>query len=167
MPKRIRDLTTENAVRGHFVPADSPTGTTYKVLLGQAGGILVSDSEGFPLDGSGRRIVFSGTNSNGWFLRLSDGTQFCWSLHTNNDFGEVFNGDDGAYKYRTKVWVFPAAFSNVPAVVHSGDVGDYKVEMFSVYDITTTQTKIDVGQYNTSHDVSYFVTSTLAIGRWY
>lgn len=74
-----------------------------------AGNILgtVSQSGGVPTG----RLFETGSNANGRFLRLPDGTQFCWSgaltLSTNPSDNAMLSAP----------WTFPAAFSEAPNVM--------------------------------------------------
>jgi hypothetical protein len=60
-------------------------------------------------------IIQRGSNANGEFLRLADGTQICWH---SLDLGSITAAGSGTYAdpYRTVTsgWTFPAAFSSVP-----------------------------------------------------
>jgi len=107
----------------------------------------------------------SGSNSNGYYIRFADGTQICWASHPDSSFGSVQVGEDANYRYRTKIWTFPATFTAAPAVLATGDISGARVDVITAYGANTTQCTLEAGQYNTSTvDVGAFY--TFAIGRW-
>jgi hypothetical protein len=106
-----------------------------------------------------------GSTSNGSYIRFADGTQMCWASHTDASFGSVMTGDDANYRYRTKIWTFPAAFISAPVVLTSGDVFGARIDILTAYAVTPTQCALEIGQYNTSA-VSVSGAYSLAIGRW-
>lgn len=80
-----------------------------ETLLGQ-----VTQSGGVPTGA----VLERGSNANGEFLRLADGTQFCWSAALtvsaiNTALGPIFESEAIS-------WVYPAAFSAIPPFVSAG-----------------------------------------------
>lgn len=111
------------------------------------------------------RIVESGSNYNGSYIRYDDGTQICWASHSPTSFGSVQTGTDTNYKYKNKTWGYPAAFAAAPIVITSGDLAEARVDVTNAYGVTTTQCILEAGQYNTT-DVVVNAFYTFAIGRW-
>lgn len=106
-----------------------------------------------------------GSNSNGSYIRFANGTQICWASHDPTSFGSMLTGTDPNYKYRNKVWVYPAAFVATPAVIAGGDVAGQRMDATMAYGVSATACTLEAGQYNTTAvNVSEFY--TLAIGRW-
>ncbi len=111
-------------------------------------------------------IVAASRNPLSGFVRYDNGMQICWASHEQESFGNVNTGNDPAYKYRLKVWTFPAAFISPPVVLASGDVAGARVDVINVHgggDIAACL--LEVGQYN-APDVNLNPIYTLAIGRW-
>jgi hypothetical protein len=106
-----------------------------------------------------------GHNANGSYIRFADGTQICWSSHADSTFGTLVTGLDTNYKYRTKTWVYPAAFAVNPVVVVSGDLEGARLDVFNVVSVGTSVCSLEVGQYNTTN-VTVAQCFSLAIGRW-
>jgi len=146
-------LKTSGATTQVYVPKSADPGIYWRQY---AGGTW------FPWATAG---VMYGSNSNGSYTRFADGTQICWASHDPASFGSMLTGSDANYKYKTKTWVFPAAFTAVPVATTSGDISGPRVDILNAIVSTTTQCSLEAGQYNTSAvDVAVFY--TLAIGRW-
>jgi len=110
-------------------------------------------------------IVMAIRNSDSGYIRYDNGMQIAWASHNPASFGSVETGLDTNYKYRTKTWVFPAAFAIAPVVIASGDVVGSRIDVINVYGHTPTYCFLEVGQYNTSN-VDPNLIYTFAIGRW-
>jgi hypothetical protein len=110
-------------------------------------------------------IVAAGRSSTSGYIRYDNGVQICWASHDPGSFGGVVTGIDSNYKYRSKTWVFPAAFTTAPVVIASGDVLGGRVDVINVYEHTPIQCTLEAGQYNTN-DVDVNTVYTFAIGRW-
>jgi hypothetical protein len=152
--------------QGHLLVLKT-SGATTQVYVPQGGdpGIYWRQYAGGAWSSWATASVMYGSNSNGSYIRFADGTQICWASHSDSSFGSVSTGDDANYKYRTKTWAFPAAFTAAPAVQVSGDVAGARVDVLNTHSVTTTQCTLEVGQYNTS-GVTVSACHTLAIGRW-
>ncbi len=114
--------------------------------------------------GPGNIVAASRSVSSG-YIRYDNGMQICWAQHEPESFGNVETGLDNNYKYRSKTWVFPAAFVTAPVVIASGDVVGSRVDVINVYGHNPIQCILEVGQYNTDN-VDPNATYTFAIGRW-
>jgi hypothetical protein len=55
----------------------------------------------------------SGSNANGHYVRLTDGTQICWTMKASTD---TLTGESGGLFWDQQTVAFPAAFSAVPVV---------------------------------------------------
>jgi hypothetical protein len=106
-----------------------------------------------------------GSNSNGSYIRFADGTQICWASHDPNSFGSVVGGDDTNYKYRTKTWVYPAAFTAAPAIFVLADFTGARLDFGTANGVSATQCTLEAGQYggNAANLANFY---SLAIGRW-
>lgn len=64
-------------------------------------------------------IVDQGENSNGHYIRYSDGTQVCWAqpfgLNTENSTGSLYTSD-------TKFWTYPKSFVDTAPVIVSANI---------------------------------------------
>ena len=126
----------------------------------------VSQSGGVPTGA----VIERGSNSNGEFVRLADGTQIC--VLTNNSSAEVAArltsltaGDTGSY-----TWTYPAEFSARPEVV--ADYGSNS-EVIRVIaqprrkaDRSATQSVIN-WRVETAVGGSAMQLDAIAIGRWF
>jgi hypothetical protein len=100
--------------------------------------------------------VESGSNANGFYIRLSDGTQMCW---------HSFSITPSASNTPTLgAWTFPIAFSATPYVQVSvnSTVPGTTVTGWSSSGATTTATNVYVTRANTTTTVML----VFAIGRW-
>ena len=59
-------------------------------------------------------IIEQGSNSNGEWIRLANGTQVCWSLLAESV--DIIYGADSLYRSETIWRTYPAAFIAVPSV---------------------------------------------------
>jgi hypothetical protein len=105
------------------------------------------------------------SNSNGEFIRFSDGLQICWASHDPTSFGAENTGIDPNYKYRLKTWVYPAAFIAPPIVLASGDISGFGADIAVAYSASMTQCILEAGRYGTGA-ASVHSFYSLAIGRW-
>lgn len=141
-----------------------------------AGNILgpVSQSGGIPTG----RMFETGSNANGRFLRLPDGTQFCWSgaltLSTNPSDNAMLSAP----------WTFPAAFSEAPNVMATLSVNSGVFSGFG--SLTVSQIRQLLGAPTAQNSVSTTICELLvcfgqlapvgaqmtgqrafAVGRWF
>jgi len=112
-------------------------------------------------------IIERGTNANGDYVRYADGTQICWktittTTGTSTVVGAIYGSDalgQGS---------FPASFSALPNVTHSGYISSGNVNgMWSGCYTTPTQTSW--GNYRLLAAGAYaagFI-NVVAVGRWY
>jgi hypothetical protein len=118
-----------------------------------------------------RAGVLYGSNSNGSYVRLPDGTQICWASHSDASYGSTITNTINTYvvyKFRTKTWTFPAAFTSAPTVLHNGDVSETTgfPETFGVYNVNTSQCQLEAGQVGSASNPQIAASFTIAIGRW-
>lgn len=109
-------------------------------------------------------IIERGSNSNGWFVRMADGTQICGftdtaSIVTTNAGGSVFYSP-------TKALTYPSSFTAVPevspSVVYAG------TGSFAWLGLVSSKTSTDVSISAVGHNSSGTVfLSYIAIGRWF
>jgi hypothetical protein len=127
-------------------------------LLSKLAGLLsVAETAGM----ASGKIVDSGSNANGNWVKYSDGTMICWNrtvsqLGTTTASGQLFMSD-------IATWTFPVSFSSLPIVtpraygssvrwgVLVGEaVGSATLRIMST---TSSATVSDIG--------------AIAVGRWY
>jgi len=140
--------------------------STLQALFFYRGNIVgnVSQSGGVPTGA----ILQRGSNANGEFLRLADGTLICWKIQTVTT--TISNSDGGAIVYSPTVdlGAFPATFLGAPAVALTLAGGGAGAVMVSGL---VPQTNSIWGQYFLGSGINrasatYYV-SCEAKGRWY
>lgn len=157
------------------------------------GDILFEDSEGtelgriwrdaasklytrFGSEDKSREIVTidaSGSNSNGRYIRYSDGTQICWHSQsfssTSGMWSPSVSYPFGYYQYLITSWTFPATFVSAPAVSVSGDITGAMMESHNAYSASTTGCSVESGTLNpggTDTSGPALSRTLIAIGRW-
>lgn len=125
----------------------------------------VSQSGGVPTGA----ILQRGSNANGEFLRLADGTQICWKTQTVNT--AISNSDGGSVLYSPAVVLgaYPAAFSgeapSTPLSVSGGGAGAF------LSSSSASPTLTNWGSYfltsGASRAAANYYVSCIAIGRWF
>ena len=165
----INELDTEKVAKTEVIAiANGGTGATSANAAADAigafrkGTILgtVSQSAGVPTGA----VIESGSNANGKYVRLADGTQICFVQLTAA--GNISTAYGSVYTTGTKGWTFPAAFVAVPSttVSESSGVGDCWGGL-GVASSTTTNTTF---QLLRAGPFSAVPTAALtAVGRWY
>ena len=116
-------------------PDDTTPGRLMRADYGYGPGNLlgpVSQNGGLPTGA----VIEQGSNGNGYYLRLADGTQICW--HT-----QVFAGVDiaiptgGAYRSELFSVDFPMAFADTPTVTLTGTRTDGSWDVWDVLSAVT------------------------------
>lgn len=113
----------------------------------------VSQSAGVPTGA----LIGSGSNANGSYTRLADGTQMCWHTFSITP--------SGANTPTLATWTFPIAFSAAP-IMHVSVVSTVPgttVTGWSAGVATTTTSPVYVTRTNTTTTVML----VYAIGRWF
>jgi hypothetical protein len=116
----------------------------------------------------------AGSNSNGDWMRFSNGLQICWLYHLKpcNSFAWSTVTLQGQIYYYTggNTWIFPSTFliSKPLSVSLSGDVPVACLEVHNVYNSTSTQCTYEHGCNNSTVTTlaSNMVRQFLAIGYW-
>jgi len=179
--KRITDLPDRAVASDDYLEIDGLTNGSARLPVGRAGGppILNANGEvtdrlahegvadgvaklnaaGMPITAANEAVVESGSNSNGYWIKLADGTQICWhrlpvSWPDNSDSTSV-------------TWTFPVAFASTPQYFLGIAAGGNAAYLFLI------------GAYNESTGSVQFVLKTLsaqpaanrqvlvqAVGRW-
>lgn len=109
---------------------------------------------------NGKAVVTTGSNANGIYLRLSDGTQFCWNSLAQ--FGALMGAVD------EQTWTFPITFAGSPYVLVSES--EYLTNAFAYYKVkaVSTSTAVVRGLFTTPFArANYAACNVLAIGRWF
>lgn len=108
--------------------------------------------------------VIYGSNSNGSYVRFSDGTQICWWEATVTD--QAINSAYGTLYGGTRQWTFPASFVSKPSVPSPqfkwGSSGSWGA-VSSVSNSLATLRGIDIASRETG--TACYI-SAIAIGRW-
>lgn len=103
-------------------------------------------------------VVSSGSNSNGSYLRLADGTQICrftgLSQICNVASGPIFTSTEAT-------WTYPATFVDTPEVTASSSTNSRWAA------VTPGPTSALVRQYQTATSATATSVSLIAIGRWF
>ncbi|UNM17261.1 phage tail protein [Pseudomonas sp. ArH3a] len=132
------------------------TTLSYEGVLNVPGGIQLN----------GKNLVERGSNANGDYVRLADGTQICWKRITtdasSNAIGAIYGS--GAFG----AGPFPASFTEIPKIVHSGYIASGTVNaMWSSCYSTPSQTSwgnyrmLSAGSYGAGY------IDVVAVGRWF
>lgn len=105
-------------------------------------------------------IVQQGSNSNGEYVRYSNGVQECWgnpfSLQTSTSVGALYRSDP-------RQWTYPKEFASTSDLVVMGDIRSFD-RWVTVSTIDTTQASVSaMGVYNSS---AAYTTMLYAKGRW-
>lgn len=119
----------------------------------------VSQAAGLPT-GS---VIERGTNANGDYVRLADGTQICWCEKSSTDSQNIASG--ALYRTEGETVVFPASFAAGAAVqVNPGQSGTAEA-WFTAEDPTVSSVQMyRMGTDNTATNVTY---RCMALGRWF
>jgi hypothetical protein len=114
-----------------------------------AGSILgtVSQSGGIPTG----RVIERGSNANGEFVRLADGTQTCWRTLTAATGAGV-------------AWTFPAVFSVAPVVTGNAIAA---AQTAVVLDAAPSATAVTLSARGTNDARRADAMHVMAIGRWF
>lgn len=111
----------------------------------------------------GYEVVASGGNSNGDYVRFSNGVQICWRRTTSTSISP--NIKYGSVYITTTTWTYPIAFSNTPAVTASYRYGT-AANWASAQTISTTNVVLYVFDAFTRSTGTTSTVSTIAIGKW-
>lgn len=113
-------------------------------------------------------IVDSGSNTNGDYIKFSDGTMICYreisqNINIDNSWGSLYYGAD------TTSYNFAQTFSTAPKVIvglrPSASVGCWLVFQDSVSITTSSYSGLYVARPNSANSVGVVFT-ILAIGKW-
>jgi hypothetical protein len=123
----------------------------------------VSQSGGVPTGAIAER----GSNANGEFVKLLDGTMAAWVTGRSLTFGNASN--------LSYAWTFPASFSEEPTVLPQLDLTNFATKIYSttkeVYKRNVTTTVALLGLASAaqwvSGDQSLVTIGAIAVGRWY
>lgn len=115
---------------------------------------------------SGRRLVEGGQNSNGRYVRFSDGTQICWREMPN--LGPIETTTGPIYRSTSYSWNYPASFTSIQSVVGQGvrnNVSAPPVWLgFSLVGLSNSSFWLVASTNNSS---TAFLAELVAFGRWY
>ena len=106
------------------------------------------------------RAVERGSNANGSYMRLADGTQICGTVIAGL---EITTAADSIFRSNSTNWSFPAAFSVTPAVFASLSIIDTRWPSCRAVNTTTGQAR----QYRTASTTTLADYQFLALGQWY
>lgn len=142
-------LTSANGQFLAFTAADMPAVRAMVGAVSQSGGVATGS------------IVEKGSNANGEYMKLADGTQVCWRLNFGNytattASGSLFTGSSD------QSWTFPASFPAKPWV-GSGAENHVRICTGAAADGTSATLR----QYSTTSSGTGVSFNAVAIGRWY
>lgn len=142
---------------------ETPQGAQTKANVAEANAIQAVTSLETKIYGDADKVVKvveSGSNANGEYIRYSDGMQYCW--------GEPFSQSTslaagGVYRSDLREWTYPKPFAKGPISV--------TVQALSYVrwaDIAGRPgvTSVPVYQYGYTESTSAYVTTISAMGRW-
>jgi len=166
-----------------LVSAISDSTTTRNIILSSSGSIDMSipvKSDTLPqlhdiyIDSSGNVkagiegyiIIEEGTNSNGSWIKFSNGTLICYKYNGNvgyyNQQSNMYGTTSGYTAYGTASFTFPVAFIDTPAGSSSAGSGDpANTRFIPASGNGGLLTWSDISSSTGSHGVSW-----IAIGRW-
>jgi len=111
------------------------------------------------------RIVSVGSNSNGSYIRFSDGTQIAQHTIPSSSFSSQLGSGTFTDPYlRLAVWAYPAAFSATPVVQVAVESTASGIVVARTTARSSTSASIRVEYANNN---AAFTVNLLAIGRWY
>lgn len=115
---------------------------------------------------SGRRLVEGGQNSNGSYVRFSDGTQICWQEMPNLGPSETTTGP--IYRSTRYTWDYPAAFTSVQSVVGQGvrNNNDAPPVWLGLSRVELSSSSFWLVS-STNNSSTSFLAELVAFGRWY
>lgn len=105
-------------------------------------------------------VMEGGSNSNGTYLRLADGTQYCAKTHIIKDSGDSTTGN------KSSTWTFPAEFVSGPSLVGIVNTSAPS-QRYGLSALTTTSTTGSVYYYEAAGTAGVVYGRLFAIGRWY
>jgi hypothetical protein len=116
---------------------------------------------------NGSKILESGTNSNGYYIKYADGTMVCshkLTITTTFSASNGFGSTSGTVYYGYENWVFPATFIADPVVVATNAYASgYLSPNAKVRNTTATSTAVSVAATPQGVDILIML---LSIGRW-
>ena len=130
--------------------------------VGALSGIAALDASGFVLDSSARRVVDSGSNSNGAWVRYSNGTQICAYKYVVTGTVSTRTVQSLTEYFQDNTWTYPAAFTATPNLYISGV---HYMNVIGWGTTTATQARYNISRFSSLNttDGNYL----LAVGRWY
>lgn len=113
-------------------------------------------------------MIESGSNSNGYYVRYSDGTQICWQNFNENNL--AVTGVGGSL-YRSATFTapdFPVTFSATPTVVIRGNLATSSSAWLAHSGVPTTTkpTGGDIRAWSVFSVTQTFRWSYIAVGSW-
>lgn len=116
----------------------------------------VSQSGGTPTGA----VLEGGSNANGTYLRLADGTQYCQKTHVIKASGDSTTGN------KSSTWTFPAEFVSGPSVLGVVNTSSPS-SRYGLSALTTTSTTGSVYYYEAVGTSGEVFGRLFAVGRWY
>jgi hypothetical protein len=133
-----------NGMNGAFVRFTGSGSATMQSIVG-----TVSQTGGIPTGA----IVEGGSNANGVYIRLADGTQFCMASVSSSATADV-------------TWTYPAAFITTPSQCGSGvGTGTTNVRSLTSSSVNATSQALRVVDATNSRVGA--TANVLAVGRWF
>lgn len=129
----------------------------------------VSQAAGVPTGAALER----GSNANGRYLRLADGTQLCWYAYTSDSVTTYGSGTFASpYSAPAVTWTFPAVFSVAPQVLAQTDtgatIGAARRLTATIGTVTTTAcANVAVARFSGDATASTPTVHLFAVGRWF
>lgn len=102
-----------------------------------------------------------GSNTNGSFVRLQDGTQICYAASLS--FGTVAITAGAIFQGTEITWTYPAAFTSTPAV-SGNDLSSSNIWMTSG-SVGTTTARLQLFSYTSIGSARSI--NAMAVGRWF
>lgn len=168
------DITSLSGLTTALSVAQGGTGQTtvaaYLASLITAGAYAKSNAVGTVSQSGGvptGAIIEQGSNSNGDFVKLADGTMIAWVSGIALAFSNSAN--------LSATWTFPATFAAAPMVLPQIDLTNFANKIYSttkeVYKRNTTTSSVGVGLASNSlwvsGDQSLVTIGAAAVGRWF
>jgi len=105
-------------------------------------------------------VVDSGSNSNGRYIRFSDGTQICWFNDTRSINASTTTGTQT--RWNSKAFTFPAAFNAVPVITSDAFRNGGSLGWAALQERSATGCSVYIlSDFTTQSLLSY-----MAIGTW-
>lgn len=116
-------------------------------------------------ENANKHITESGSNENGSYIKFDDGTMIC-TFVDNNITDQAIDAKYGSLFLGSRIWTFPSAFINRPAVTCSEFTWGTSASWGFVRRAFATSAQLRCADTNLREEGTSTTISVIAIGRW-